>query len=193
MHLLATVLLLLGQQEAAEGPSPIGLLKAAIAREGFPAEAYPILPALSTEMRGLVCNEIESSRAIRDAFAKLDVARRRNVEWFEGVKELQAAKAIWGLQACLCHPSEDVQILALGSLEKLRDTRAVPFVVLYGEYMAVHEAGSENATIHGAILESVARTLSKLTGEEVIVKGQDPGKLKQGLRRWRRWLARQDD
>ena len=192
MHLLTAILLFLGAPNAAEEAAPIALLKAAISREGFPAESYPILPALSTEMRGLVCNEIESSRAIRDAFAKLDVARR-NVEWFEGVKELEAEKAVWGLQACLCHPSEDVQILALLGLERLRDTRAVPFVVLYGEYMAVHEEGSENATIHGAVLESVARALSKLTGEEVVVKGQDPAKLKQGLRRWRLWLTRQDD
>ena len=193
MHLLAVTLLLLGQQELPDEPSPIGLLKAAISREGFPAEAYPILPALSTELRGLVCNEIESSRAIRDAFAKLDVVHRRNVDWFTGVKELEAEQAVWGLQACLCHPSEDVQMLALRSLERLRDKRAVPFVVLYGEYMAVVEEGSENATMHGAILALTASTLSKLTGEEVVVKGQDPAKLKQGLRRWRRWLARQDD
>ena len=41
--------------------------------------------------------------------------------------------------------------------------------------------------------EPIARTLSKLTSEEVVVKGQDPRKLKAGLRRWRQWLARQDD
>jgi hypothetical protein len=192
MQLLAALLILLGPHDVADEASPLELLKAALSREGFPAENHPILPALSTEMRGLVCNEIAQSRAVRRAFEKLDVTRR-NVEWFEGVQELEQQRAVWCLQACLCHPSDDVQIHALRSLERVRDTRAVPFVVLYAEYMAVYEEGSENATIHGNIHASVARTLSTLTGEELVVKGQDPRKLKEGIRRWRRWLVRQDD
>ncbi|HVW01878.1 MAG TPA: hypothetical protein VHB77_16110 [Planctomycetaceae bacterium] len=192
MHLLASALLLFAPQAAGDEPTPLELVKAAISREGFPAESYPVLPALSTPMRGLICNEIAESRAVRNAFAKLDVARRRNVDWFEGVKELETEKAVWALQACLCHPSDDVQIHALRSLERLHDARAVPFLMVYAEYMAVHVEGSENATIHGVIMESTARTLSKLTGEEVVVKGQDVRRLREGIHRWRIWLARQD-
>ncbi len=171
--------------------SPLDLIKAATTRP-WPGENYPVLPVLSTEMRGMVSNEIAGSAAIREAYEKLDAIRRRNVEWFEGIKELQQHKAVWSLQSCLCHPHDDVQIHALRSLQKLGDKRAVPFLLLYGEHMAVWESGSENATLHGIIHESTAATLSAITGVKVVLDGQDPDGLKRGLRKWRRWLVEQD-
>ena len=172
--------------------APKDLLKAATSRP-WPGEGYPVLPSLSTEMRGLVCNEIANSGSIRAAYEKLDAANRRNVEWFDGVAELEKQNAVWCLLSCLCHPHEDVQIHALRSLERLRDKRAVPFLLLYADYMAVFEAGSENATIHGIIHESTARTLSGLTGIRVLLQGQDPDGLKIGIKKWRKWLVEQEE
>lgn len=171
--------------------SPRDLIKAATTRP-WPGEAYPTLPSLSTEMQGRVANEIAASGPVRQAYQKLDAAGRRNVDWFAGVAELEKQKAVWCLLSCLCHPHEDVQIRALRSLERLGDKRAVPFLLLYADYMAVWEEGSENATIHGIIHESAAKTLSTLTGIRVKLDGQDPEGLKQGIKKWRKWLVEQD-
>jgi hypothetical protein len=142
-------------------------------------------------MLGRVAGEIEGSRTVRAAYAKL-AAGERNVTWFEGVKELEKEKSVWCLASCLCHPHPDVQIRALQSLERLGDKRIVAFVVLYCEYMAVLVPGSENATIHGIIHTTTARTLSALTGVKVAVRqGQDPEGLKRACRRWRKWLLEQ--
>jgi uncharacterized protein (TIGR03067 family) len=178
--------------EAAPTP-PNELVKAALARDGFPPDDYPVLPSLSTEMRGEVCNEIDRSAVIRAAYAKLDVVRRRNVDWFEGVAGLEKEKAVWSLLSCLCHASVDVQIHALRALERVKDKRAVPFLLLYAEYMAVLVEGSENATLHGNLQQSTAKTLSALTGVEVVLKGQDPEGLKKGIRKWRKWQVLQDE
>ncbi len=163
--------------------NPGDLVCAATVRVGFPPEAYPVLPAISTAVRGRVCNEIAGSALIRGAYKKLDVAKRRNVDWLEGAAELEKQRAVWCLQSCLCHPSQDVQIHALRSLERLKDKSAVAFLVLYAEYMAVHVGGSENATIHGVIHASLAKTLSVLTGVRVTLQGQDVDGLKKGIKR----------
>ena len=189
--IVGLVLAVLLTSQSVRAQSPLDLIKAATTRP-WPGENHPLLPALSTEMRGLVESEIMGSPAIRKAYEKLDAKRRRNVEWFEGVKELEQQKAVWSLQSCLCHPSDDVQIHTLRSLQKLGDKRAVPFLLLYGEHMAVWESGSENATLHGIIHESTAATLSAITGVKVVLDGQDPEGLKKGLRKWRRWLVEQD-
>lgn len=165
---------------------PSELIRAATTRP-WPGENYPALPSLTTSMRSLISDEIRNSQAVSGAYAKLDAAHRRNVEWFEGVAELEKQKAIWSLQSCLLHPSEDVQLHALRSLERVGDRRAVPFLLIYAEYMAVPEAGSENATIHGMIHESLAQTLSALTGVRVSLKGQDPEGLSRAIKRWRKW------
>src|SRR5262249_44530981 len=81
--------------------NPDDLVKAALARPD-PGDNYPALPALSTEMRGQVCSEIAASDAVRGAYEKLD-AKRRNVDWFDGVAELEKRKAVWCLLSCLCH------------------------------------------------------------------------------------------
>jgi uncharacterized protein (TIGR03067 family) len=171
-------------------PTPAELIKAATTRP-WPGENYPALPTLSTATRGQVANEIAASPKVRAAYAKLD-ARGRNTTWFEGVKELEQEKAVWCVASCLVHPSEDVQIHALRALERLNDKRAVPLLVLYAEYMAVHEGGSENATIHGVIHQATAKTLSALTGVRVTLRrGQDPEGLLRGVRQWRKWLCDQ--
>jgi hypothetical protein len=170
--------------------TPEDLIKAATTRP-WPGANYPALPALTSEMLGRITSEITGSEAIRRAYEKLD-AKRRNVEWFDGVAELEKQKAVWSLLSCLCHSGEDVQIRALRSLKRLQDKRAVPFLLIYAENMAVYEAGSENATIHGIIHESIAETLSSLTGIDITIRGQNPDGLKNGVRQWRRWLADQD-
>jgi len=170
---------------------PKNLIKAATTRP-WGRENYPALPSLSTEMQDLVANEIRGSKAVNDGFVKLDAANRRNVDWFEGVAELERQKALWSLLSCLVHPSDDVQIRALKSLERLGDKRAVPFLLIYAEYMAVYEMGSENATVHGIIHESIAKTLSALTGTEITLKGQDVEGLKRGIKVWRKWLVEHD-
>jgi hypothetical protein len=170
--------------------APKDLIKAATTRP-WPGANYPVLPSLSSETLEKIASEITGSEAVRRAYEKLD-ANRSNVEWFDGVAELEKQKAVWSLLSCLCHPSDDVQIHALRSLKRLQDKRAVSFLLIYAEYMAVYEAGSENATSHGIIHESIAETLSSLTGIGITIRGQNPDGLKNGVRQWRRWLADQD-
>jgi hypothetical protein len=169
---------------------PKDLIKAAITRP-WPGDNYPALPALTSEMQERIVSELTGSEAVRRAYEKLD-AKRPNVEWFDGVAELEKQRAVWSLLSCLCHPSDDVQIHALRSLNRLQDKRAVSFLLTYAEYMAVYEAGDENATIHGIIHESIAETLSSLTRIGITIRGQNPDGLKNGIRQWRRWLADQD-
>jgi hypothetical protein len=158
----------------------------------WPGEGYPVLPALSTEMRGRLGGEIGGSGRVRAAYEKLDAARD-NAEWFEGVAELEAEGAVWCLASCLVHPHEDVQIHALRALGRLGDRRVVPFLLTYAEYMAVLEGGSESATIHGIIHSSIAGTLSTLTAVRVEITGQDPEGLRAAITDWRRWLADQQN
>ena len=100
-------------------------------------------------------------------------ASKRNIEWFEGIAELEKAKALWSLLSCLCHPHDDVQIYTLRrSLKRIGDKRAVPFLLVYAQHMAIYEGGSENATLHGIIHQEIAKTLSALTGINIILKGQ---------------------
>lgn len=136
-------------------------------------------------------HEILASPRVREAYALLDPHNRRSADWHRGVEKLEEEKATWSVVSCLCHPREGVQISALQSLKRLGDRRAVPFVLLYAEYMAVDEEGSEEATVHGLVLESTAGTLSALTGIDVKVKRQDVGALKAGIEKWRRWLVDQ--
>ncbi|MEX0653823.1 MAG: HEAT repeat domain-containing protein [Phycisphaeraceae bacterium] len=154
---------------------------------------HPALPALPTAMRSRVINEIHDSPEVRRAFALLDVSERRNVQWFEGIELLEQAEALWSLQACLVHPSEDVQIHALRALGRLGNERAVPFLLIYAHHMAVLEVGSENATIHGIIHRTLAETVSTLTGVRIALDGQDPQGLRRGIRMWARaWLERSE-
>ena len=116
---------------------PKDLIKAATTRP-WPGAHYPPLPSLSSEMLEKVASEITASEAVRRAYEKLD-ARRRNVEWFEGAAELEKQKAVWSLPSCLSHPSDDVHFHALRGLQRLQDKRAVPFLLIYAESMAVYE------------------------------------------------------
>jgi hypothetical protein len=169
---------------------PKDLIKAAVTRP-WPGANIPALPDLTSEMRDRIASEIAGSEAVRRAYEKLD-ANRRNVEWFEGVAELEKRKAVWSLLSCLCHPHEDVQFHALRSLKRLQDKRAVPFLLVYAESKAVYVSGSEQATVHGVIHESIAETLSSLTGISITIRGQNPKELMNGVRQWGKWLAGQD-
>lgn len=172
--------------------SPFNLIDAATTRP-WPGRNYPVLPSVSTEMQQKVANEIAASTKVRDSYSLLDAKNKRNVDWFEGVKKLEELKASWPLALCLCHPSEDVQIHTLRALGHLGNEDVVPFVILYAEYMAVWEEGSENATIHGIIHKSIAQTLSSLTGIEVKIDGQNVPEIKKGIKKWRKWLVEHED
>jgi hypothetical protein len=172
--------------QASTERSPQELIRLATTRP-WPGENYPVLPTLPTEIRDGIVFEINSSANVRHYYEKLDAANRRNVEWFDGIAGLQKERAIWSLLSGLCHPSDDVQIRALNSLAIVKDKRTVPFLLIYAEYMAVHESGSENATLHGTIHRSIAKTLSEITGLTITIDGQDPEKLKRAIRLWRKW------
>jgi hypothetical protein len=166
-------------------PNPVELIAAAT-RRPWPGENYPVLPALSSTMQDRVVSEIASSPAVRAAFNQLN-ATRGNRDWAAGIEALEQQKAIWSLQAALCHPSEDVQVLALRALGRLNDKQSVPFILLYADYMSVLVIGSESATVHGIIQHEIAESLSHITGVPIQIDGQDPEGLQKAIRRWTRW------
>ena len=165
-------------------------LLAAMIKRPWPGENYPALPSLSSALSGRITEEMSRRPAVLDAFKRLE-PNRSNHDWFDAVATLQREKAVWALQACLCHPSEDVQIHALRSLRALADRSAVPFLLVYAEHMAVYEGGSETATIHGMIHTTLSETLYALTGVSVVIKGQNPEALKKAIRQWTLWQANQ--
>ncbi len=151
-------------------------------------ESWPLLPSLSTEVRQGAVFEINGSEEVRDAFSLLNAKTKRNLDWFEGVKQLEGLGAFRSLLVCLCHPSIDVQAKALRSLARLKEKRTVPFILIYAEYMAVHVEGSEEATIHAIIHRELASTLSSITGVEASIgRYQDPAGLKRAICQWRQW------
>jgi len=184
------VILALADSVKAE-TSPKDMVDAVVTRP-IKGENYPVLPALPTELRSNIMNQLVESKPIRDTYAKLD-ARQRNVSWFEGISELEKQKAVWPLLSALCHYSEDTQIHALRSLRRLGDKQPVPFLLVYADYMAVWEEGSENATIHGIIHTEIAKTLSSLTGIKVEIKGQDVNGLKKGIHIWKKWQLEKEE
>jgi hypothetical protein len=188
--ILVLVIKLAAVSAAMTGQDPKDLIKAATSRPRTRAP-QPDSPALSSEMRERIVSEITESKAIRRAYEKLD-ANRRNTEWYDGLAELEKQKALWSLLSCLRHPHDSVQLHALRSLKRLQDKRAVPFLLSYAECRAVYVSGSENATVHGIIQETIAETLSSLTGISITIRGQDPEGLMSGIGQWRRSLANQN-
>ena len=172
--------------------SPNELIRAAVTRSR-PGENYPVLPSVPTAVRMRIVDEIIDSPDVRAAYEKLDDRKGRHADRSRAVGALKKHGAVWSLLSCLCHPHESVQLDALRSLRQLRDRRCVPFLLIYAQYMAVHEEGSEEATIHGIIHEETAKVLSAVTGVEVVLKGQDPTGLRKGIKKWRRWLVDHDD
>lgn len=170
----------------AADPNPYELIAAVTKHRPRTPESYPVLPTLSSAMRRQVGSEIAASPAVRAAFSRLD-STRRNLEWFAGIEALEQQKAVWSLQAALCHPSVDVQSNALRALGRLKDSRAVPFLLLYADYMSVFVFGSELATAHGIIHHDIAETLSLITGVQISINDQDPRGLQKAVRRWTRW------
>ncbi len=184
MRTLTLIVVFVGSVAFAAEPNPLELIAAATKLPG-PGERYPVLPALSSRMQGQVASEIAASPAVHAAFNQLN-SSRSNHDWISGIIALERQKAIWSLQASLCHPNDDVQIDALRALGRLKDSRAVPFLLLYADYMAVIVPGSESATIHGIIHHEVAETLSLITGLEIQIEGQDPEGLQKAIVRWTR-------
>ena len=192
MKMIAAFFVILALAGAVQAEtSPKNMVDAVVTRP-VKGESYPVLPALPTELRSRIMNQLAESKAIREAYAKLD-ARQSNVSWFQGISELEKQKAVRPLLSALCHYSEDTQIHALRSLSRLGDKQAVPFLLVYADYMAVREHGSENATIHDIIHIEIAKTLSSLTGIKVEIKRQDVNGLKKGIRLWKRWQLEQEE
>jgi len=168
----------------AQSPLKDNHLIDAVMKRPWLGENYPPLPDLPIEIRKNILEEMVGS-SVKESLSKLDLTRR-NTDWFLGVENLEKSKSIWSLQLCLIHPSDDVQIYALRSIERIGDDRVIPFILVYAKHMAVFEGGSENATVHGVIHKTIAKTMSKLTGIEVKIKGQDPDKLLEGIGLWSR-------
>jgi hypothetical protein len=128
-----------------------------------PWPVYPAVPSLPEQMRAEMASEIASSEVVRKAVEQLN-PENQNTAWFAAIATLEKVRAIWSLQACLCHRSPDVQVKAIEALGHVRDSRAAHFIILYAEYMTVDVGGSESATIHGILLHSIAQTMSAITG-----------------------------
>ena len=62
------------------------LIKAVTTRP-WTGENYPLLPSLSTEIKGGIVDELRN-KEIRQSYEKLD-AKRRNIDWFNGIEELE--------------------------------------------------------------------------------------------------------
>ncbi len=161
-------------------------LFAALLKRPWPMATSTTLPTFPTRLQEAAAFEIAKSEAVRGAIRDLNPTNR-NVVWFAAVDHLEQQRSVWCLQACLCHPHEDVQIRALRALGRLKDARAVSFLLIYAEYEAVFESGSENATMHGIIHREIAAALSAITGIEVTIGGQDPNGIRAGIRKWRKW------
>jgi len=153
--------------------------------------SYPECPPLTDEVKIGLAKELSSNPTLKLSYEKLN-AKKRNREWFEGVKELSEANAIWCLTSGLCHPADDVQIKCAKALGSLRDKRPVPFMLIVAERFAIREPGGESATAHERFQYTLADALNKITGASVVlIKGeQDPEGLKKGIPIWRSTLAK---
>lgn len=157
----------------------------AVITRPWPGKNSPPLPPVSLELRQAVKEELREP-GVRKAYEMLD-AKRRNVEWFEGIEILEKEGAVWALVSCLSHPSADVQIHSLRGLGRIGGSNTIPSLLTYAESMAVSIGGSENATIHGIIHETIAKTMSSITGIRITISGQDPLELRKGIDMWRAW------
>jgi hypothetical protein len=149
-----------------------------------------ILPVPPGFLRGEAANEMAKDVETANAMTALD-STKENTSWFAALKILEAKKAVGCLQIVLDHPSDDVQIKALEALDSIDNSQAVPFLLIYAQYVNKNVEGSENATIQAIKMETLANTLSGLTGIEVKVKGQDCEALKHGISEWMEWLGKQ--
>jgi hypothetical protein len=154
---------------------------------GSGEESYPTLPRPSSVLRGKAANEMSGDSEITDAMAGLNPKTGNRNSFRARIAALEKKKAIWCLQITLCHPDSSVQIAALRALANLKDPRAVHFLLIYSEHMAVLVMGSEDATIHGIIHETLSRTLSEITGVTIPIHGQDPESLKRAIPLWEKW------
>jgi hypothetical protein len=169
-------------------PTPQELTKEII-RRPWPGNHSPEPPALPETVVSNTLKEIESTPAIRRAFAKLDAAKQGNATWSPDLAGLEKEKAVWSLLCCLCHPNEDVQIGGLRALARLKDERSLPFLLQYASAMAVPEEGSEEATVHGIIHQETGKALSAVTGLTIeLRKDQDPEGLKAAIAKCKVWL-----
>ena len=153
---------------------------------------HPDLPLLPQKVRSLAETEIAADPSVKGAMSLLSVDRS-NTEWFKGVETLRQKRSVWCLQSALCHPHEDVQLRSLRALREIRDPRAVRFLIVYADKMAVGVLGTEPATIHIMIIREVSTTLSALTGVKFnLLEGQDTVGLQRGIKLCVDWLEKNE-
>lgn len=177
----------------AEGTAPtipanvqVLILAVATRPASWPGRDFPERPPLGDDVERGIFQELTENRKLRESFYKLNANLSNNV-WFEGIQELTAVNAVWCLAAGLCHSHDDVQILCARALGSLQDRRPVPLLLRTVKAFAVHEEGSENATLRGVFQHALAEALNQILGTTVKLKdGQDPEGLKQGVEIWRR-------
>jgi hypothetical protein len=150
--------------------------------------SFPERPSLPLAVKMGVARELTANAKLKSAYEKLD-AKKSNREWFEGIRELAEAKAVWCLATALCHPHDDVQIRSAQALARLGDPKPARFMLTVAKAFAVWESGSENATLHGIFQHELANALNKLTNTSVTLgDGQDPEGLNAGLAIWQQAL-----
>lgn len=171
---------------AAEGPSNADILKN-VTTDPRPAQfSQPQSTlVLSDRMVSLIFAEM-SREEVKDSLVKLNASGRGALAE-SAIESLESARATWALQACLLHPNDDVKISAVSSLGVINDPESVPFItkVLTANYGLV--SGSENATIHGMLLERIGATLKTITGISVRDDGSKPEDHKADTEKLEKW------
>jgi len=149
---------------------------------------HPDLPVLSAKVRAGAEAEMAADAEVKEAMRLLSV-ERSNVDRFRGVELLARKRAVWCLQATLCDPRGDMRSEALRALRKIGDPRAVRFLIIFADKMAVTVMGSECATIHSITIRELGATLAALTGVKIKLVGpQDVGELRRVMQRSAEWL-----
>jgi hypothetical protein len=176
---------MLGAQ-AAESPSNADILKN-MTTDPHPeySQQPQSAPVLSDRMISLIYAEMNRVD-VKNSMVKLN-ASGSDYHSESLIESLESARAIWALQACLLHPNDDVKISAVRSLGEINDPESVPFItkVLTMNYHLV--AGSENATIHDILLNSIGATLKTITGISVRDDGLMPEDHKADTERLEKW------
>jgi hypothetical protein len=137
------------------------------------------------EHRCALFAEVANHATVSAAWERLNPTKYLNTVRSAAVEELKHERAVWSLAALLDHSSEDIGITSARALTELGDPRAVGPLIAKARRLAVHQGGSEAATIHGIFQHAVADALNRLTGGDVRLQpGQDSAGLLRGIEIW---------
>lgn len=154
----------------------------------------PGCPRLSEEVKTGLARELAATPALATSLEKLDPApdsvNDGQAKWFEGIQELERARAVFGLVIAICHPYDDVKIASIKAIAGIGQRAPIPFMLEIAGSFAVTEDGSENATLHGILQHELAAALNTLTGANVkLARGQDESGMRKGIPVWTKALA----